>query len=342
MAIRTSHESKSERREAQLTKADPGSRAAPDTAASSLSSRRGVAILLLLRLVQFMDVLDASILNIALPSIRRDLGFTQQSLQWVVSGYVLTYGGFLLLGGRAADLLGRRRVLVDRPGRVRGRLAARRPRPERGLLVGARLAQGIGAAMISPAALSTLTTTFRRPATAHRARRLGRRLRARRRRRRAARRRPHRGARLALGPVRQRPVQRRRARRRVRAPEAGARRPPAWRTSTRSGAVLVTGGMLLLVYALVKAPDVGWGTTRTIVELAAAALLLARFVANELRARNPLRPALDPARQGSRRRRRDPDDGLRRLPADVLLPHPLHAERARLLADPDRGWPTCR
>src|SRR2546422_2888040 len=79
--------------------------------ASSLSSRRGVAILLLLCLVQFMDVLDASILNIALPSIKRSLDFSQQSLQWVVSGYILTYGGFLLLGGRAADFLGRRRVL---------------------------------------------------------------------------------------------------------------------------------------------------------------------------------------------------------------------------------------
>ena len=76
-----------------------------------LSSRRGVAILLLL-VVQFMDILDASILNIALPSIKSDLGFSQQSLQWVVNGYILTYGGFLLLGGRMADLLGRRRVLV--------------------------------------------------------------------------------------------------------------------------------------------------------------------------------------------------------------------------------------
>src|SRR5512133_4029934 len=80
--------------------------------ASSLSSRRGVAILTLLCLVQFMDVLDASILNIALPSIKRDLGFTQESLQWVVNGYILTYGGFLLLGGRVADLLGRRRILI--------------------------------------------------------------------------------------------------------------------------------------------------------------------------------------------------------------------------------------
>src|SRR5438093_7357461 len=83
---------------------------APD--ASSLASRRGIAILLLLSLVQFMDVLDASILNIALPSIKNDLGFSQQSLQWVINGYILTYGGFLLLGGRMADLLGRRRVLI--------------------------------------------------------------------------------------------------------------------------------------------------------------------------------------------------------------------------------------
>src|SRR6266498_2166168 len=86
----------------------------PDQApeASSLSSRRGVAILLLLSLVQFMDVLDASILNIGLPSIKDDLGFSQQSLLWVVNGYILAYGGFLLLGGRMADLLGRRFILV--------------------------------------------------------------------------------------------------------------------------------------------------------------------------------------------------------------------------------------
>ena len=80
--------------------------------ASSLSSRRGIAILLLLSLVQFMDILGASILNIALPSIKIDLGFSQQGPQWVVSGYILSYGGFLLLGGRMADLFGRRLVLV--------------------------------------------------------------------------------------------------------------------------------------------------------------------------------------------------------------------------------------
>src|ERR671930_180032 len=80
--------------------------------ASVLATRRGVLTLLLLCAVQFLDIVDSSIMNVALPSIRSDLGFTQQSLQWVLSGYVLTYGGFLLLGGRAADLLGRRRLLV--------------------------------------------------------------------------------------------------------------------------------------------------------------------------------------------------------------------------------------
>src|SRR5919204_484984 len=156
-----------------------------------LGTRRGVAILLLLSLVQFMDVLDASILNIALPSIKRDLGFSQQGLQWVVNGYILTYGGFLLLGGRMADLLGRRLVLAA------------------GLVVfaGSSLIGGLSA----PASLLL-------------------------------------------------------------------------------GALLVTGGMLLLVYALVKAPDVGWGATRTIVELAVAGLTLVAFVANELRVANPLVP----------------------------------------------------
>src|SRR5215475_12846422 len=79
---------------------------------SFLSTRRGVYTLLLLCAVQFMDIIDSSIMNVALPSIRADLHFSQQRLQWVLSGYLVTYGGFLLLGGRAADLLGRRRVLV--------------------------------------------------------------------------------------------------------------------------------------------------------------------------------------------------------------------------------------
>src|SRR6476620_5095165 len=127
---------------------------------SSLASRRGVAILILLSLVQFMDVLDASILNIALPSIKSDLGFSQQSLQWVINGYILTYGGFLLLGGRMADLLGRRTVLVAGLVVFAGSSLIGGLAHTSSLLVGARFAQGVGAAMMSPAALSSLTSTF--------------------------------------------------------------------------------------------------------------------------------------------------------------------------------------
>ena len=84
----------------------------PAQPASLLATRRGKQLLLLLCAVQFLDVVDSSIMNVALPSIRRDLGFSAQGLQWVLSGYLVTYGGLLLLGGRAGDLLGRRRMLV--------------------------------------------------------------------------------------------------------------------------------------------------------------------------------------------------------------------------------------
>ena len=86
---------------------------APPTASTSfLATRKGKWTLLLLCAVGFLDFVDASIVNIALPDIRTDLHFSTQNLQWVLSGYLLTYGGFMLLGGRAGDLLGRRRVLV--------------------------------------------------------------------------------------------------------------------------------------------------------------------------------------------------------------------------------------
>src|SRR5215208_5883539 len=127
---------------------------------TSLKSRRGALTLALLLLVQFLDFLDVSIVNVALPSIKHELGFSEQDLQWVVSGYVLNYGGFLLLGGRAADLVGRRRILLG--GIVLFALAslAGGAANVESQLVGARLLQGIGAAMMSPAALSILTTTF--------------------------------------------------------------------------------------------------------------------------------------------------------------------------------------
>src|SRR4051794_41200700 len=85
---------------------------------SFLATRRGKLTLALLASVAFLDFVDASIVNIALPSIRRDLGFTEQGLQWVPSAYLLTYGGVMLLGGRAADLLGPRRGLVTRTGLI--------------------------------------------------------------------------------------------------------------------------------------------------------------------------------------------------------------------------------
>src|ERR1700731_5306569 len=85
---------------------------APLAPASFLATRRGRLTLVFLCAVAFFDFVDVSIVNVALPSIRQDLHFSIQNLQWVLSGYVLTYGGFLLLGGRAADLLGRRRILV--------------------------------------------------------------------------------------------------------------------------------------------------------------------------------------------------------------------------------------
>jgi EmrB/QacA subfamily drug resistance transporter len=256
----------------------------------SLSTRRGVAILLLLSLVQFMDILDASILNIALPSIKNDLGFSQQSLQWVVNSYILTYGGFLLLGGRIADLLGRRLVLVTGLVVFAGASLTGGLAHSESVLVGARFVQGLGAAMLSPAALSTLTSTFR--ATRDRNTALG--------------------VWAAIAGV---------------GAAAGVllggllTEGPGWRwvlfvnvpfaavcfvgafallkkermrgslaSFDALGALLVTIGMLLLVYALVKAPDAGWGATRTIAELAVAGLLLAAFVFNELRVADPLVP----------------------------------------------------
>src|SRR5437667_240477 len=116
--------------------------------------------LALLSAVQFMVVLDIAIVNVALPSIKTDLGFSQQNLQWVVSAYALFFGGFLLLGGRAADLLGRRRLFLA--GVVLFTLSSLLAGLawSEGSLIAARSFQGLGAAVISPAALSILSTTF--------------------------------------------------------------------------------------------------------------------------------------------------------------------------------------
>src|ERR1700753_2271994 len=125
-----------------------------------LATRRGQVTLALLCLVTFLDVMDGASVNTALPHIRTQLGFSVQNLQWVLSGYLITYGGFLLLGGRAGDLLGRRRLLIAGTTLFAASSLACGLANSQGLLVGGRLAQGFGAAMMTPAALSTLTTTF--------------------------------------------------------------------------------------------------------------------------------------------------------------------------------------
>jgi EmrB/QacA subfamily drug resistance transporter len=256
----------------------------------SLKTRRGVLTLGLLLLVQFLDFLDVSIVNVALPSIKHELGFSEQKLQWVVSGYVLTYGGFLLLGGRAADLLGRRRILLG--GLILFALASLLggAAHAEALLIGARLSQGVGAALMSPAALSILTTTFTDPRDRNIAL----------------------GAWAAVpglagasgvvisGALTQGPGWRwifylnvpvaALAALGVLALVSGGRGDARERSFDLSGAVLATAGMLLLIYALVQAPSVGWGTTNTIAALGGAIVVLGAFVVNERHARNPLVP----------------------------------------------------
>ncbi|HYB30736.1 MAG TPA: MFS transporter [Solirubrobacteraceae bacterium] len=132
-----------------------------ETAPKTTSERRHLgAILLLACLAQFMVILDVSVVNVALPAIRNSLRFSEQDLQWVVNAYTVTFAGFLLLGGRAADLLGRRRVFVA--GLVLFSLASLAGgfADTQALLIAARAAQGLGGAIIAPASLSILTTTF--------------------------------------------------------------------------------------------------------------------------------------------------------------------------------------
>jgi EmrB/QacA subfamily drug resistance transporter len=246
--------------------------------------------LALLAMTQFVIIIDASIVNVALPSIGHALRFSQADLSWVVNAYTLTFGGFLLLGGRLADLMGRRRMfmsglVVFSLASLAGGLAQSEP-----WLIAARAVQGLGAAIVSPAALSIITTTFAEGAERNRA--LG-----------------------VWGAV---------------AGAGGAAgvllggiltSGLSWRwvlfvnvpigvvcallaprllresraeVETRSfdlpGAVTVTAGLALLVYALVDAVNVGWGSAATLVKIAGAALLLAAFLVIERRQRSPLMP----------------------------------------------------
>ena len=252
------------------------------------ADRKWLALALLCA-VQFMVVLDIAIVNVALPSIQVDLGFSQENLQWVISAYALLFGGFLLLGGRAADLLGRRRLFMAGTilFGVASLLAGFAWSDE--ALIAARALQGLGAAIITPAGLSILTTTFAEGKERNAA--LG-----------------AWGGVGAFGAVAgvllggvltdalswewiffvNVPV----------AALALGLAPVLLREShdltVRSfdapGAVLVTGGLVALVFAITQAHEFGWASVETIGILAGSATLLGAFLAWEARAAEPLMP----------------------------------------------------
>jgi EmrB/QacA subfamily drug resistance transporter len=255
----------------------------------SAERRRWIALILLCA-AQFVVVLDASIVNVALPSIGRALHFSEENLQWVVNAYVLVFGGFLLLGGRMADLLGRRRVFMG--GLVLFGLASLVGglANSEGMLIAARAVQGLGGAILSPAALSIVTTTFAEGSERNRALGIwgavagsgG-------------------AAGVLLGGVLtdslgwewiffvNTPIAIAAALlapRLIDESSADAR----IRTFDAAGAVTVTAGLSLLVYAMVDATNSGWGSTKTITLLAVSVALLVAFVVIELRSRAPLVP----------------------------------------------------
>ncbi|HME01944.1 MAG TPA: DHA2 family efflux MFS transporter permease subunit [Solirubrobacteraceae bacterium] len=246
--------------------------------------------LLLLAMTQFVVVIDASIVNVALPSIGSALHFSRVDLSWVVNAYTLTFGGFLLLGGRLSDLLGRRRMfmvglVVFSLASLAGGLAQ-----SEAWLITARAVQGLGAAIVSPAALSIITNTFAEGAERNRALGVwgavagagG-------------------AAGVLLGGLLTSGLSWRWVLF-VNVPiglTAAALAPRTLAESTSEdgtegfdipGAVTVTGGLALLVYAVVEAVNVGWGSSTTLLRLAGAAVLLGAFVLIELRQRHPLVP----------------------------------------------------
>src|SRR2546426_7497201 len=260
------------------------------TAATESRSRSRWIALAVIVAAQFMVVLDVAIVNVALPSIRTDLHFSQESLQWVITAYSILFGGVLLLGGRLSDLLGRRRLFVAGLALFTVSSLLDGLAWSEGSLIAFRCLQGLGAALLSPAALSILTTTFKEGRERN----------------------------LALGiwgaasgsggaagvllggaltsalswswiffinvPVGAlviglSPWLLRESRADLR-----------HRHFDFAGAGSITGGLMLLVYAMTRAAQHGWGTAETIGLLAASAALVAAFFLIELRSRAPLLP----------------------------------------------------
>jgi len=260
-----------------------------DSASGDFREKRWLALILLCS-AQFVVVLDASIVNVALPTIGTALDFSQENLPWVVNAYVLTFGGFLLLGGRTADLLGRRRVFMAGLLLVAVASLAAGFAATEGQLIAARAAQGLGAAIISPAALSIVTTTFSDGSERNKALGVW-------------------GAVAGSGgaagvllggiltdglgwewvlwvnvPVSLIAF--------ALAPGliAESRAESETRAFDVAGAVTVTAALSVLVYALVDANSAGWGSTKTLGLIALSVVLMASFVAIELRSAKPLVP----------------------------------------------------
>ena len=242
--------------------------------------RKGLALLLLCA-VQFMVVLDIAIVNVALPTIKTALSFDETSLSWVINAYTLTFGGLLMLGGRTADLLGRRRMFIAGLALFSGASLVCGLATSEATLIAARAIQGVGAAIISPAALSILTTTFDEGAERNKALGIW-------------------GAVAGTGgaagvllggiltdqlnwswifyinvPVGIAAI--------ALAPRIlrESRVEQGRRTFDLLGATLVTAGLSLLVYALVQTVDHSWTSPRTIAMFIGSAVLLAGFVATE-------------------------------------------------------------
>jgi len=245
-------------------------------------------VLVIVCLAQFMVILDATVVNVALPSIQADLGFSAANLQWVINGYTLVFGGFLLLGGRAGDLFGRRRLFLAGVAIFSFASLLNGLATSDTWLVAARALQGLGGALVSPAALSIITTTFAEGEDRTKALGVWSAIAA------------GGGAfGLLLGGILTDvlswewiffvnvPIGIATAMLALRfVPESRA--PNRLPGTDLPGAITVTAGLVVLVYAIVKAEDFGWGSARTLGLAAVAVALLGAFVLIESRTRAPL------------------------------------------------------
>jgi EmrB/QacA subfamily drug resistance transporter len=249
------------------------------------------AVLAVVAVAQFMVILDASVVNVALPTIRVDLGFSQESLSWILNAYTLIFGGFLLLGGRAADRLGRRRLFMAGLALFSGASLVCGLSQSEGMLLVARGLQGLGGAMVSPAALSIILTTFREGSERNRALAVWGAIA---------------GAGGAVGLLLGGVIVDALSWRWVffiNVPIGAVvlalapRIVPESRSESvarggydAEGAIAITLGTLALVFTLIKADSWGWTSGRTLVGFAVAVALIVAFVLIERRHEDPLVP----------------------------------------------------